>query len=253
MVLCHVVCAGLQGAMRASSESSQETSTRLASRRSFRSLGLPSSNDILGDWEKMVRRDEGGRGHGGVLVDYARLDETLDGLHGRGVDDAAEGADGVGAVYDVAADGCVLHYGGGDHDDIVGGASELLDDQVDHLAERGILVLEQLRYAKEEGCGFLASPALSGEEQQGQLGQDHSTFPGRYRALVEYSCWTRSAFPPPAYGLSDSRPTFLEHGRLVNLGDSASILVLLVHGVVVQLRTASSLRRCVNLSRSSSA
>lgn len=55
MVLCHVVCAGLQSAMRASSESSQETSTRLASRRSFRSLGLPSSNDILGDWEKMIR------------------------------------------------------------------------------------------------------------------------------------------------------------------------------------------------------
>jgi hypothetical protein len=136
----------------------------------------------------VVCGDEGGRGHGGVLVDHARLDQTLDGLYRGSVDYAAQGADGVRAVYDVAGDGGVLHDGGGDHDDIVGGASELLDDQVDHLAEGGILVLEELRDAEEERRGFLASPALAGEEQQGQLRQDHSTFPGRYRALVEHAC-----------------------------------------------------------------
>jgi hypothetical protein len=86
-------------------------------------------------------------------------------LYGGGVNDSAEGADRIRAVYNVAADRGVLHDGRGDHDDIVSGASELLDDQVDHLAERGIFVLEELRDAKEEGGGFLSSPTLTREEQ----------------------------------------------------------------------------------------
>jgi len=120
----------------------------------------------------VVRRDECRRGDRGVLVDNARLDETLDRLHGGGIDDSAEGADRIGAVHDIAADRSVLHDGGRDHDDIVGRARQLLDDEVDHLAERGILVLEELGYAEEEGGGFLASPALAREEQQCELRQD---------------------------------------------------------------------------------
>lgn len=96
-------------------------------------------------------------------------------MYGGGVDDSAEGADRVGAVYDVAADGGVLHDGGCDHNDIVGGASQLLDDQVDHLPESRILVLKKLRDSEEEGGGFLSSPALTSEEQQGKLGQDLSS------------------------------------------------------------------------------
>lgn len=120
----------------------------------------------------MVGRDEGSGGDGGVLVDDARLDEALNGLYGRGVDNATEGANGVGAVDDVAADRSVLHDGGGDHDNIIGRGGELLDDEVDHLAQRGIFVLEEFRDAEEEGRGFLAAPALAGEEQQRQLGED---------------------------------------------------------------------------------
>lgn len=138
----------------------------------------------------MVCGHKGCRRHRGVLVDYARLDETLNGLDGGGVDDTAEGADRIRAVHDVAANRRVLHNRRGDHDDIVGGASELLDDQVDHLAERGIFVLEQLGDAEEEGRGFLAPPALAGEEQEGELGEDDSAFPGRHGALVEDACWT---------------------------------------------------------------
>tara|TARA_R110002003_G_scaffold122_7_gene11061 strand:- start:16784 stop:17230 length:447 start_codon:yes stop_codon:yes gene_type:complete len=123
----------------------------------------------------VVRRNERGGGYGGVLVDDARLDEALDCLYGGGVDYSAEGADRIGTVHDVAANRRVLHDGRGDHDDIVGRASELLDDQVDHLAERGIFVLEELRYAKEERGGFLPSPTLAGEEQQCELGQDLSS------------------------------------------------------------------------------
>jgi hypothetical protein len=84
-------------------------------------------------------------------------------LYGGGVDDAAEGADGIWAVYDIAADGGVLHDGRGDHDDIVSGASELLDDQVNHLAQGRIFVLEELGYAEEECCGLLSTPTFASE------------------------------------------------------------------------------------------
>lgn len=148
VVLCHVVCAGLQGSLGAATKSTKEA-TGLCSRRCLRCLGLPPANDVLGDWEKMVRRDESGGGYGGVLVDNARLDETLDCLHGGGIDNAAQGTNSVCAVDDIAADGDVLHDGRCDHDHVVGGASELLDDQVDHLAQRSILVLEQLGDTEE--------------------------------------------------------------------------------------------------------
>lgn len=221
MVLCHVVCAGLQRRLGAAAETTKE-STRLGSRCSLSCLTLPPADDILGDWEKVVRRDEGGGGYRGVLVDNARLDETLDGLDGGGIDNAAQGADGVGAVDDVAADRGVLHDGGGDHDHVVSRAGQLLDDQVNHLAQRGIFVLEQLGDAEEEGGGFLASPALAGEEQQRELGEDHSALPRRDGALVEDA-------------------GILENGRLVDLGDATNILLLLVHGVAQDAAlTASS-------------
>lgn len=223
VVLCHVVCAGLQAGLGAAAESTKE-STRLGPRGGFSSFRLPPADNILGDWEEVVGRDEGGRGYRGVLVDNARLDETLDGLYGGGIDNAAQGTDGVGAVDDIAGDGGVLHDGRGDHDHVVGGASELLDDQVDHLAQRCILVLEQLGDAEEEGGGFLTSPALAGEEQQGELGEDHPALPRRDGALVEDA-------------------GILKDGCLVDLGDAADILLLLVHvgvvGVVVAARDAA--------------
>jgi len=221
VVLCHVVCAGLQRCLRAAAKSTKEAS-RFGSRGGFGCLRLPSAHDVLGDGEKVVRRDESGRGYGGVLVDNACLDETLDGLYGRGIDNAAQSTDGVGAVHDIAANGCVLHDGGCDHDHVVGGASELLDDQVDHLAQRSILVLEQLRDAEEEGGGFLASPALAGEQQQRELGEDHSALARRDGTLVEDT-------------------GILEHGGLVDLGDAANVLLLLVHvGARGAALTASS-------------
>jgi hypothetical protein len=194
VVLRHVVCAGLQGSVRTASESSQEPTARLAARRCLCRLGLPSADDVLCDREEVVCRDEGGRGYGGVFVDDARLDQTLDCLDGRGINYSAEGADRIRAVYDITADGRVLHDGGGDHDDIVGRPRELLDDQIDHLAQRGILVLEELRYTEEERGGLLPSPALASEEEQGELGQDlRSLAPGRvpHMLLATY----HSAFP----------------------------------------------------------
>ena len=142
----------------------------------------------------MVCRDQRGGGHGRVLVDNACLDKALDGLHGRGIDYSAEGADRIWAVYDIATDGGVLHDGGSDHDDIVGRASELFDDEIDHLAEGGIFVLEELRDAEEEGRGFLSSPALAREEKQSKLCEnlpDVSHHLHMHRLAITY----HSAFP----------------------------------------------------------
>jgi hypothetical protein len=49
------------------------------------------------------------------------------------------------------------------------------------------------------------------EQQQRELGEDHSAFSGRNGALVEGA-------------------GILEDGRLVDLGNTANILLLLVHG-----------------------
>jgi hypothetical protein len=127
----------------------------------------------------VVGRDESSRRDGGSLVDNGRLDVALDGLDGRGVNDAAQGSDGIGAVDDVAADSSVLHDAAGDHDDILSRVGELLDDQIDHLTEGGILVLEQLGDAKEEGSSLILRKLLAGEEQQREFGEQDTTFARR--------------------------------------------------------------------------
>ena len=55
---------------------------------------------------------------------------------------AAQRPDSVRSVYDIASHCRVLHYAARNHDNILGGTGQLLDDKVDHLAEGGILVLE---------------------------------------------------------------------------------------------------------------
>jgi len=50
------------------------------------------------------------------------------------INNAAKGADGVGAEDDVGAAAGVLHNGAGHHDNILGRAGQFLDDKVDHLA-----------------------------------------------------------------------------------------------------------------------
>ena len=55
---------------------------------------------------------------------------------------ATQRPDSVRSVYDIASHCRVLHYTARNHDNILGGTGQLLDDQVDHLAEGGILVLE---------------------------------------------------------------------------------------------------------------
>lgn len=60
------------------------------------------------------------------------------------INDPAKGSYGVGFVQDIATNGSILHDATGDHDDIFGSIGQFLDDQVHHLPEGGIFVLEEL-------------------------------------------------------------------------------------------------------------
>lgn len=128
-------------------------------------LTLPAADNVAGNGQQVVGRYESGRRNGGGLVDNGRLDVALDSLDGGSVDNATQSTDGVGTVYDVASDSSVLHDTAGDHDDVLGGVGELLDDQVDHLAKGSIFVLEQLGDAEEERGGFVLGEFFAGEEQ----------------------------------------------------------------------------------------
>lgn len=66
-------------------ESKGEATGGLVRSSGLLGLALPSSDDILGDWEEMVGGNQGGRRHGGVLVDNCGLHHSFDRLDGRGL------------------------------------------------------------------------------------------------------------------------------------------------------------------------
>ena len=104
------------------------------------------------------------------------------------IDNSAQGANGIGPVDDIAPlGGGVLHNAAGHHDDILGRLGQLFDDQVDHLTERGIFVLEQLADAKEERRGLVGGELFPCVEQQGNLGEEDTAFPRRDGGAVEDS------------------------------------------------------------------
>ena len=83
---------------------------------------------------------------------------------------------GICSVNHITPHRRILHNTACDHDDILRSIRQLLDNQVHHLPERGIFVLEQLRNAKEEGCRFIRRELLAGEEEQRDLGQEYAAF-----------------------------------------------------------------------------
>lgn len=108
---------------------------------------------------------------------------------GRGsyINNATEGADRIRAEDHVGAAASILHDGARDHDDVLGGAGQLLDHQVDHLAETGILVLEELRDAEEERRGLVGRELLARVEEESDLGEEDSASSRLDRGAVEES------------------------------------------------------------------
>lgn len=94
------------------------------------------------------------------------------------VNNSAEGTDGVGTVNSIATTTSILHDCAGDHDDVLGGLGELLDDKVHHLAQAGIFVLEELGDSKEESSGLILREHLASVEQESNLCEENSASSG---------------------------------------------------------------------------
>ena len=143
-----------------------------------------SGGQYRGRWEAGGRRKRE-RPRRRSLVDNGCLDVAFNGLDSGSVDDATKSTDGVGTVYDITSDSRVLHDTAGDHNNILGGVGKLLDDQVDHLAEGGIFVLEQLGDAEEEGGGFILRKFLACHKQEGDFSEQDTAFARRNGRRVE--------------------------------------------------------------------
>ena len=147
-------------------------------------LGLPDpppdDDRVLGGGVEEVRgADEGRAADHGARVHDGLLDVALDGpQHGR-VDDAGQDPEGVGPVkVDVARH--VLGEGAGDDDDVVrvAGLCHLLDEEVDHAAEAGILGHEELGDPEEDLGRLDGRQGLAGVVQVEQLGNDGAALAG---------------------------------------------------------------------------
>lgn len=174
-------------------------------------LRLPSPDYVSRDRQKVVGRDECRRGHGRCLVHNGGLDISLDRLYcGRlytsplawsylpilppskltYIDNPTQRSNGIRPVDHITPHrSSILHDRAGDHDDILGGIGQLLDDQIHHLPETGIFVLEQLRDSEEEGCGFVGRKLLACKEEEGDLGQEDTASSRRDGRGVEDTRW----------------------------------------------------------------
>lgn len=114
-----------------------------------------------------------------------RRARTWGGTH---INDAAESADSIRPIDSIGATSSIFEDGTCDHDDVLSGVGQFLDDKVDHLAQTGIFVLEELRNAEEQGGGFVGGELLAGVEQEGDLGEQDATSSWLYRGAVEETC-----------------------------------------------------------------
>jgi hypothetical protein len=79
---------------------------------------------------------------------------------------------GICAVHHITPhSGSILHNTARHHNHILRRLCQLLDHQVHHLPEGGILILEQLGDAKKEGCGLVGGEFLAREEEERNLGE----------------------------------------------------------------------------------
>ena len=78
------------------------------------------------------------------------------------INNTTESTDGVGPVYSIGAAASILHNGTRNHDNILGGVGQLLDNKVNHLSQARIFILKELGYAEEAGGGFVGRELLAG-------------------------------------------------------------------------------------------
>lgn len=85
------------------------------------------------------------------------------------IDNPAKSTDGVRAVKHITPNGGILHNNARRHDHIFRSSRKLLQDEVNHLTQGGIPILEELRNPEEERGGLVRGELLAGEEEDGNL------------------------------------------------------------------------------------
>ena len=90
---------------------------------------------------------------------------------GTYVDYPTKSSDGISSIENVTSDRRIFHDTACHHDSIFSCICQLFNNQVNHLPQGGIFVLEELRDAKKEGCCFIGWELLPGKEKESNLGK----------------------------------------------------------------------------------
>lgn len=96
--------------------------------------------------------------------------------------------DRIRPIQNITTNSRILHNNTRRHNRILRGICQLLQDQIDHLSQRGVLILEQLRDTEEKRGGLVRRELLPGEQENGDLGQESATCPGGDGGGIEQSC-----------------------------------------------------------------
>lgn len=159
-----------------------------------RLLGLvhPSLDHIKAAFQQMQGRHEGRAGDTGYLVHNRLFHVALNSLQHGAISDLAEGSHSRTTVI-IFFPGHVFCQAAGHNDDILCDARHLLDSQVAHAAQRGIIGLKELGHRKESLGGFCGPQVLPLIYEIKDLGEDVGTFSRVDRcfikdpSLLEYS------------------------------------------------------------------
>ncbi len=101
------------------------------------------------------------------------------------VNNFTQRSDGIRFEDDLAIDAGIFDDALRNHNGIGCGRRQVLEDQVHHLAQRRVLVLEELRDAEEEVRRFLWRELLLREKEERDLGEQDSAVPSRDGGFVE--------------------------------------------------------------------
>lgn len=106
------------------------------------------------------------------------------------VNDPAKRPNRICPVQNITANRGILHDNTGGHDRILCRLRQVLENQIHHLSQRGILILEELRNAKEQRRRLVRRELLPGEDEDSNLGQESATYARGDGGGIEHSCWT---------------------------------------------------------------
>ena len=106
-------------------------------------------------------------------------------MYCAGINNSTKRTDSICSIDNITAHLTILHDTACHHDNILGSVGQLFDDQVYHLAQASVFVLEQFGDTKEQRSGFVGGESFAREEQQGNFGQENSTSSRRYGRGIE--------------------------------------------------------------------